>query len=246
MDEFKANKVDYAALVAKGVAGVIPLAGGMVAEVIGTLIPNQRVDRIIRFLEKLDLRVGRLESEAMKARLRQTETIDLMEDAFHQAARALSDERLVYLAAMLAGSITDSTISHEETKRLLAILGEINDVEVIILASHDIRRHPQRDPAFWERHKTALTPRAPTMGSSEREMDEAAIYNSYEHHLIRLQLMQPRFRSLRRGEMPEFDENTGMMKASGHELTWLGKLLLRRIDMAPSDDQQGQGSPAGG
>lgn len=139
MGELKLNKMDYAALVAKGVAGAIPYAGGIVTEIIETLIPNQRLDRITRFLGKLDLRVGRLESEQTTARLRESETIDLFEDAVSQAARALSDERLAYLAALLGGSITDNTISHEETKRLLALLGQINDVELIILASHDTK-----------------------------------------------------------------------------------------------------------
>jgi hypothetical protein len=95
MDELKMSKVDYATLVAKGAAGAIPYLGGMAAEIIGTLIPNQRIDRIVGFLEKLDVRVGRLESEPMKARLRQSGMIDLMEDSLYQAARALSNERLV-------------------------------------------------------------------------------------------------------------------------------------------------------
>jgi len=235
MDELEPNKVDYTALVAKGAAGAIPYAGGIVAEIIGTLIPNQRLDRITRFLEKLDLRVGCLESEQTTTRLRESDTIDLFEDAAFQAARALSDDRLTYLDALLGSSITDNTISHEETKRLLTLLGQINDVEVIILASHDIMRHPNRDPEFWERHKAALTPRAPTHVSSERDMDEAAIYNSYQHHLIQLQLLKPSFGfPPHRGQMPDFDLETGTIKASGFDLTQLGKLLLRRIDMAPS------------
>ncbi|MDR4468847.1 MAG: hypothetical protein MRJ68_11210 [Nitrospira sp.] len=235
MDELKPNRVDYASLVAKGVAGAIPYAGGIVAEIIGVLIPNQRLDRITRFLEKLDLRIGHLESKQTTVRLRERDTIDLFEDAAFQAARALSEERLAYLASLLGGNITDSTISYEETKRLLALLGQINDVEIIILASHDIMRHPQRDPEFWERHKAALTPRAPHSGSSEREMDEASIYNSYKQHLLQLQLIKPSFGfSFRRGEMPDFDRETGTIKASGIDLTWLGKLLLRRIDMVPS------------
>ncbi len=189
----------------------------------------------MRFLERLDLRVGDLESERVKAKLRQSDVIDLVEDSFHQAARALSDERLIYLAALLAGGITDDSISCEETKRLLGILGEINDVEVVILASHDISKHPQRDPGFWQRNGAAVAPRAPNTGSSEREMDEAAIHNSYKQHLVQLQLLTPSFPSTRRGEVPEFDRATGMIKASSYGLTWLGRLLLRRIAMAPAD-----------
>ncbi len=235
MDELKSNKADYAVLIAKGAVGAIPYLGGIASEIIGTLIPNQRIDRIVRLLEKLDVRLGDLESERIRDKLRQPDVIDLIEDSFHQAARALSDERLAYLAALLAGGITDDAISYEETKRLLGILGEINDVEVIILASHHTSRHPQRDPAFWQRHEAALAPRAPHSGSSEKEMDEAAIHNSYKQHLVQLQLLTPSFPSVRRGEVPEFDRATGMMKASSYDLTWLGRLLLRRIAMAPAD-----------
>lgn len=235
MDELKSNKADHAALIAKGTVGAIPYLGGIAAEIIGTLIPNQRIDRIVRFLEKLDLRLGDLESERVKAKLRQSNVIDLVEDSFHQAARALSDERLIYLAALLAGGITDDLISCEETKRLLGILGEINDVEVVILASHDISKHHQRDPGFWQRNGAALAPRAPHSGSSEKEMDEAAIHNSYKQHLVQLQLLTPSFPSVRRGEVPEFDQATGMIKAPSYGLTWLGRLLLRRIAMAPAD-----------
>jgi hypothetical protein len=39
------------------------------------------------------------------------------------------------------------------------------------------------------------------------------------------------FESLR-GQLPEFDETTGMMKASGHEMTPLGRMLLREIGLA--------------
>ena len=95
MDDLKTNKADYAVLIAKGTVGLIPHLGGMVAEIIGTLIPNQRVDRIIRFLEKLDVRVSHLESERVKSKLKHSQTIDLLEDGFLQAARAISDERLV-------------------------------------------------------------------------------------------------------------------------------------------------------
>jgi hypothetical protein len=235
MEDLKASKPDYAALIAKGTVGAIPVIGGLVAEIVGTLIPNQRMDRIARFLEKLEARVGNLESDRLKARLMQSEGIDLLEDTFLQASRALSDERLGYLSALLGSSILEDFVSYQETKRLLALLSELNDVEIVILASHHERRHPQRDPDFWERHKSALEPRSATYGSSIREIDGAAIREIYRQHLIQLQLLRPSFRTPRRGEVPEFDENTGMMKASGYRLTSLGRLLLRRIDMAGNE-----------
>lgn len=241
MENLKNNWADYAVALSKAAAAAIPQApglgrlealGGFVGEAIGMLIPNQRMDRISRFLTKLEVRVSHLEKERLKIKLTHHETIDLLEDGILQAARALSDERLVYLSALLAGNIADDSFSYQEAKRLFAILGELTDLEIIILASKDPDRHPQRDPEFWERHKTALTPRYAVHGSSQKDIDEATIYSSYRQHLAQLQLLQPTFRSTRRGELPEFDDKTGMMKASGDDLTALGSLLLKRIDMA--------------
>jgi hypothetical protein len=85
----------------------------------------------------------------------------------------------------------------------------------------------------------ALAPHAPTHGSSQREQEEAAIYHSYQQHLVQLQLLKPSFgMPPHKGVMPEFDNSTGMIKASGYDLTSLGRLLLKRIDMTPNETQQ--------
>jgi hypothetical protein len=43
------------------------------------------------------------------------------------------------------------------------------------------------------------------------------------------------YRKSKKGDMPEFDEKTGMVKASGNSITHLGRLLLRSIDLATAD-----------
>ena len=49
------NKRDIAITLTKGVVGATPWVGSLVAGVIDTLIPNQRVDRIVDyFRSKLD------------------------------------------------------------------------------------------------------------------------------------------------------------------------------------------------
>lgn len=69
------------------------------------------------------------------------------------------------------------------------------------------------------------------MGSTQAELDKHAIYMSYTDHLVRLGLLRPRFRKPKKGELPEFDEKTGMLKASGYDVTPLGRLMLRYIDL---------------
>jgi hypothetical protein len=227
----KIEKKDLVAAIGKGTLGAIPVVGPLVAEVVGTLIPNYRLDRIHRLLQKLEERLARVEESVFRAKFVEPEFVDLLEDGFVQASRALTEERLDYLSAVLKQNLTDDQVSYAESKRLLGLLGELSDVEVIILASHSLANHPQRNPAFWETHKDVLTPRPAYIGAPEEQINEATIYESYRQHLVQLGLISPRFQRPKQGT-PEFDENTGMLKASGYRVTRLGQILLRRIEMA--------------
>ena len=227
------SKVDIAVAISKGAVGALPFIGPLVAEVVGTLIPNQRIDRIERFLKKLDEKVQSLDREDIEERFESPEFVDLLEDGMYQAARALSDERLDYISSLLRNGLADDKLRHIELKRLLSLLDETNDVEVVILRAQAY--HPESDPdtTFRDRHQNVLRFRAATKQSSQREMDEAAVYGNFKNHLERLGLLRPRFKRPRRGELPEFDRKTGRMKTSGHEITPLGRLLLRQIDVTP-------------
>ena len=61
-----ANKKDLAVSLTKGALGAIPFVGGLVAEAVGTLIPNQRVERIADLLASLESMVSEMEQERVK------------------------------------------------------------------------------------------------------------------------------------------------------------------------------------
>ncbi|MGB2824262.1 MAG: hypothetical protein WBF17_25030 [Phycisphaerae bacterium] len=232
------NKTDIAVAIGKGIVSAAPFVGPLVAEVVGSLIPNQRIDRIARFVEELEAKVAALGREEIKAQFINAQFVDLLEDGFVQASRALSEERLEYLASLMKNSLSQDEINHVEAKRIIGILGELNDVEVIMLRSH--LYHPNEDAEFWRRHESALTPPWVHLGSPESEIHAGAIFESHRQHLIRLGLLRQRFRKPRKGELPEFDPKTGMIKANGHEITTLGRILLRYIDQTqPLDAEPG-------
>jgi hypothetical protein len=47
------SKYDVASIILKGTLGAVPFVGPLAAEIIGTLIPNQRLSRIESFLKIL-------------------------------------------------------------------------------------------------------------------------------------------------------------------------------------------------
>jgi len=221
---------DIAAIIGKGLIGVIPFVGPLAAEIVGAIIPNQRIDRIESLLRHLEAKITEEDKAQIKMRITEPESVDLIEDGFLQASRALSEERKEYIASLLKNSLTDYALKHIEYKRLLSILGEMNDLEVLLLKFRDMSQGDPGYSEFWAKHGDALTPPRAHLGSSQEEVDKYTIHKTHNVHLASLGLLNPRFAKPKKDELPEFDEKTGMIKASGYEITSLGRLLLRSID----------------
>ena len=61
-------------------------------------------------------------------------------------------------------------------------------------------------------------------------MSRHAIHEIYRAHLRRLGLLRTTYKKPKKGQLPEFDEKTGMMKAGSDRTTALGRLLLRYVE----------------
>lgn len=226
----KSNKLDITVSIGKSVAGLVPFVGGAIGEIIGNIIPNQRVVRIVRFLENLDRKVSGLEEEQVKSKITSPGFVDLMEDAFHQAAHALTEERIEYISELIKHGLTEEQLTKLETKKILWLLGQLSDPEIIILKSYD--RETCQDEEFHQKHEEIIIGPRAHLGSSQEEVDKHSIYQTHRKRLEDLGLLNPNFRKPRKGELPEFDERTGMMKANGYSITNLGNLLLHHIGLS--------------
>ena len=233
--DLQSNRVDGLVSLAKGVVGAAPYAGAILAEVVGQIIPNQRIDRIAAFVRLLDERVQHIEKDRLEDRFRQPEVVDVLEDAFTQAARATTHDRLEHIANVVANGISAEELKETATKRMLWILSHLSDSEVILLRSKlaSVRSDFQKDAEFREQHADVLSPDVTDTGSTEDEFEEAALNASYRQHLHDLGLTRLRFSRPKRGEVAEMDGKTGMMKASGTDITRLGRMLLRSLNLIP-------------
>src|SRR5688500_11999438 len=139
----KITKTDVASVVAKGALGAIPIVGALAAEVVGALIPNRRLDRIETLLEELSRKLGDRSEDQVRERFTSPEFVDLLEEGLQQSARALSEERISSIATLLKNSLTEKELNHAHDKRLLELLGTLNDAEIIVLQSYTMKA--QRD-----------------------------------------------------------------------------------------------------
>jgi hypothetical protein len=131
------NKSDKTVIGLKTILEIVPF-GSLFSEIITNVIPNQRMDRVVLFVEILNEKLKYIEKDVIEQKTKTGEFTDLLQDGILQASRSLSQERLEYIASLLKNSLTDGDLEHIEKKELLSILNELNDAEIIWLKSFSL------------------------------------------------------------------------------------------------------------
>lgn len=179
----------------------------------------------------MEKRLSGIEQELVRSQLSNENFTDLIEESLRQAARSVSDERRAYIAALISNSITTQNVSYIESKHLLRILGELNDIEIIRLGAHLYETYGSGEE-YRRTHGEILKPVSAHLGSSQQEVDKETLQKSYDAHLVQLGLLGVRFSVDPRTKQPELDSHTGAQKVRGHELTLFGRFLLRQVGVA--------------
>ena len=151
------------------------MLGPLLGELIGNILPGQRSDRFAKFAAVLNQRLSAVEDKFLQSQLTNENFTDLVEEGLRQAARSLSDERREHIANLIANSLSQEDIEFIESKHLLRILGEINDIEVIWLKFY--HSHLYGDPTeLIRKHESVLqffTPSSDSPKSGNRQSDVA-------------------------------------------------------------------------
>jgi hypothetical protein len=208
---------DRTLAIVRGLAGAVPVVGPLIAELIAVVIPDQRTERMEDWLRNLAERLTTLEEKDLRSRLREPENVDLFERGAYQAATTISQERREQIAELVASGIADADRNYIESRRLLRLLGELDDVEIIILAGY-LQKNTTGE--YRTRHAAVLQVPAVHYGSSRNEMDAAAVGSAGRQHLVQLGLL----------------EHGAIAPEASTKLTHLGRLLLRRIGLATQAD----------
>ncbi len=226
--------VDYVLDLVKSGGGLVPVVGPLLSELVGVVVPNQRLDRIAKFAGELERRLQELESSArIVEQLGDESFTDILVEGISQASRSLSDDRRRYIASLVCGSLSPATIQYAESRHLLRILGEISDIEIIWLRSYR-RRTTGGDEDFIQRHiKILRRPLVPD-GAPQKEVDKQALQESYREHLVQLNLLEADYAVNREMNLPELD-GSGKRRVEGYTITGLGDLLLRVIGLGDSE-----------
>lgn len=229
-DRLKNNKSDWAAMVSRAGLSAVPIAGSFLAELVGALIPNQRIDRIAKFANELNDRLEAMPEEVVDRLRNDEEFIGLIEESFIRASRVNSDERRRYIVNIVQNGISDEDAGINNAKYLLGLLSELNDNEVIWLRYfHEVTMKEKAN--FQALHENVLTRVRVVIGSSEEVRRQGAVQESYKEHLERLGLIKHNIRMNRDRTGPEYDKSTGRPSVSFSQTTTLGDMLLDNIGL---------------
>ncbi|MDY6864427.1 MAG: hypothetical protein SVY15_00440 [Halobacteriota archaeon] len=224
------NKTDILTSVAKSAVGAVPFAGALLSELVGNVIPDQRFDRLTKYIEELDKKISDISEEKINNLKDNDEFIDLIEEGFVQASRAITDERRRYISSIVTNGITNDSIKLQESKFLLKLLQELNDIEIIWLRFYLFPTFGG-DEEFRNKHENILDRIQPYLGADKEIIQKAALQYSYIQHLERLGLIKNNIRFDKDLGQPLFNQFTGQPEISYSEITQLGKLLLEQISL---------------
>jgi hypothetical protein len=179
---------------------------------VSELIPNQRLDRIEKYLTMIGEEVASHKIPNVDAVIKKPENIDLIEDGAYQAVRALTEQRKRLIAKAVANGIASEDQSKLDQKRIMNLLGQLDDEQITILAAYG--------SGFVHSRLQEIRPAFASDASTEEVKERAWFFEWCESELMRLGLLHRRIHSPRTG---------GFI-----EITWLGKAVLRAIDLLPA------------
>lgn len=223
LDETTFEKVSTTIL--QVVGNTVPLVGA-VSGLFLQEISGRRLKRFKLYIEVLNNKYENLEKLCHSHDTK----LNLVEEGVYHATRAYSEERIKHIASIIANGISSKEKEETEASRMLKVLAELEDEQIIMLAYYLDKNRDNEE--FYNTHANVLEQKIDFIGGGIERSDEATMQETAKQQLVRLGLLRPIFKKPRKGEFPEFDTKTGMIKASGYNLTWLGSMFLRYLGLA--------------
>lgn len=212
---------DVTAMLVRSGLGIAPFVGPLLAEIANVMIPNQRVDRLDKYVRALSDKLGAIsDRNEMATPL----GIDLFEEGAFQSVRAVTEKRRDYIVSAVAKGLSGDQAAIVDARAILGILKDLDERQIIILASH-LPKHGYGSP-FYSEHESVLS-QSYVLGAEAAVRDRREHYEYAMARLVSLKLLNE---TLRVGEynLPKID-HSGNFEVSYRTLTRLGAMVLQKI-----------------
>ena len=133
---------------AVGAIGIVPVIGPVVSGIVGSFVPDAKLDRAVRFLNALALELREVEGRVDEDFIHREEFAAEVEDVLDRIIKRKNDAKLRYFAAAIAASSTVARPTVTDRERFVDLLDELRPSHLAILAglSRGMEALPSESP----------------------------------------------------------------------------------------------------
>jgi hypothetical protein len=212
---------DRVAAALRAVVSAVPFAGGLLSEIITEVIPNQRAERVERFLIALSEKIDELDARD-RYPTKEGPQLELLEAGVRSAAATSSLDKIRYLANCVANGISDAESEAVRNQRIVRIISDLDPEEMIVLLSYKSRKSVD-SRKFKEKYSNVFDLPMLFVGANQNDIKKHATFEAAKRHLLSLGLLD---------EEIQFDRDSGVAKQFAGRaqkrtgLTLVGRLVL--------------------
>nr|WP_319472235.1 hypothetical protein [uncultured Sphaerochaeta sp.] len=184
---------DWVISLTRGGLGAIPVVGSIIGEIVCNLIPNQRIDRLEKYLNYLEQSLSSAieRFDSFRRNISSPQGIELFEDCLLLAGRASTDIRKQRLARLTFSGLSCDTFNYSETKKMVNLYSELTDEELITLVYYreTIYLESASNPSDYhnlmrKKYPEILEPISASLGQDEEVYRRKALQDSFRDTLI--------------------------------------------------------------
>lgn len=230
MDEKSLNNniTDYIVSSLSGVAGLIPLAGNALSEIIHTTVPKQRQDRIVNFILNLSEKISELsiEVEELKRKFDNPIYGSFLYKTLRIVTNEVYDEKILFYKNICIDAITAEEKELIHNERILNILESMDYYEILYLQFYSNVAFMNNNELREIQDTLGFISLKPVymMGISAEKMDEETYKQVTINNLLNKGLLEKEYKTV------------GNKINEKLKITMLGKLVLRKIGISDTNN----------
>lgn len=229
LPEIKQRAIDYVVSTSKAGLNLIPIIGSFLAEITSSIIPNQRIDRVVKYLQILRRKLENID-EVQKKLLETDKDLNLLfEKSIIFSAQTTSQNKYEYYSEFIINSLINKDVDVIKKERMIDILSNLNEIEILFIIFYCKNSRRPMGSNFFKKYRNILYPHPQTM---DQPIELRANNTFQEHYLTNLErydLLEFRININSKTKLPEWDQFNNRFKRSFENLTAMGLLLAKFI-----------------
>lgn len=131
----KSNGTDTFVSILSSTVSYIPLVGSFASELVQSLIPNQRQDRIVEFVKNIDyeLQNMKIDFQELKEKFSNQKYGSFTYNCIRMVTNEVYEEKIKYYKNLLIQTLTDDEKTLVHNERILRILEQLDYYEILYL-----------------------------------------------------------------------------------------------------------------